>query len=194
MTGIIGKKIGMTRLIEDDGKIIPVTVVECQPNEIAQVKTKEKDGYSAIVLGYSKLQKPSKTKKFQRTREVKITQEDEATLKKGDQITLDILKEITDVEVISVSKGKGFQGTVKRHNFTRGPMSHGSHFHREPGSIGARAKPGRVCKGKRMAGRMGSDNMTIKTKVVKTDTSKNLLCLKGPVPGSNGSLITIRSY
>jgi large subunit ribosomal protein L3 len=193
MSGILGKKIGMTRLIQDDGRVIPVTVLLCEPNEITQVKTKGKDGYPAIVLGFSKLKKPSKTKKFKSIREFKIDEKEEESFKKGDSITLESLKDSDKVTIISYSKGKGFQGVIKRHNFSRGPESHGSHHHREPGSVGACAKPGRVNKGKKLPGRMGVKRISLKAKVALIDTSKNLLALTGAVPGPNGTMVIVKT-
>ncbi len=180
----------MTRLIQDDGRVIPITVVQCEENEITQVKTTEKDGYPAIVLGFSKLKKPSKTKKFYHVKEFKIGEETE--FKKGDKVTLEGFVEAQNVRVTAISKGKGFQGVIKRHNFSRGPETHGSHHHREPGSIGACTKPGRVAKGKKLPGRMGGKQVTLKkVKVAYIDPSKNLIGLKGAVPGPNGALIII---
>ena len=179
----------MTRVFQDDGRVIPITVIECTPNEVTQVKTTEKDGYPAIVLGFSELKKPRKTKKFQFSREFKS---DEAR-KKGDKITLESFKDVETVQVVGVSKGKGFQGVIKRYNFSRGPETHGSHHHRKPGSIGACAKPGRVHKGKKLPGRMGTDKLTLRSvKVAYLDNEKNLIGLKGPVPGPNGALIVIQ--
>lgn len=193
MPGIIGKKLGMTRLFQDDGRVIPVTVIECTPNEVTQVKTVEKDGYPAVVLGFSKLKKPTKTRKFRRLKEFKITQEQESSYKNGDQVNLEVFKDIERVEISGISKGKGFQGVIKRYNFSRGPESHGSHHHREPGSVGACAKPGRVIKGKKLPGRMGCDQKTLKNvRVEMVDLEKNIICLKGAVPGPNGGIITIR--
>jgi large subunit ribosomal protein L3 len=191
MTGIIGKKLGMTRLIKDDGRVIPVTVVECEPNTVAQVKTEEKDGYPAIVLGFSELKKPTKTKKFKVLREFPLSKDDE--VKKGDKLTLEMFNEIKEVKVTGTSKGKGFQGVIKRWNFSRGPETHGSHHHREPGSIGACTKPGRVAKGKKMPGRMGTDKVTIKgVKVEHIDIENNLIALKGALPGARNGIIIIK--
>lgn len=195
MSGIIGKKIGMTRLIKDDGTVTPVTVVECIPNEVAQIKTLKKDGYSAIVLGYKKLKKPSKTKKFSKLKEFRINEAEEENYKIGDLLTLESLNEVEKVKVSAKTKGKGFQGVVKRWGFARGPATHGSHQHREPGSIGCRAKPGRVQKGKKLPGHAGFMNQTLeKVKVALVDPSKNLICFVGPVPGPNGSTVIIRKY
>ena len=192
MTGIIGKKVGMTRLIQDDGRVIPVTIVECEPNTVTQVKTIDNDGYPALILGFSKLKKPTKTKKFKKIKEFRA-QKDIEGYKKDDVITVDILKDVERVAITATSKGKGFQGGIKRWNFSRGPETHGSHHHRKLGSIGACAKPGRVAKGKKMAGRMGNEQVTVKgVKVCLVDSEKNLVCLKGAVPGPNGSTLIIR--
>lgn len=194
MSGIIGKKLGMTRLIEDDGRVIPVTVVICEPNEITQVKTTEKDGYPALVLGFSALKKPTKTKKFKHLKEFRISDGETENYKKGDMVTVESLQEVGVVNITATSKGKGFQGVIKRHNFSRGPETHGSHHHREPGSIGACAKPGRVAKGKKLPGRMGGAQTTIKkVKVAQVNSEKHLICLKGAVPGPNGSVVIIKT-
>lgn len=193
MSGILGKKVGMTRLIEDDGRVIPITVVECEPNEIAQVKTTDKDGYPALVLGFSKLKKPTKTKKFRHVKEFRIKEEEGEAYKKGETMTLASFQETKLVHITAISKGKGFQGVIKRHNFSRGPETHGSHHHREPGSIGACAKPGRVAKGKKLPGRMGGAQVTVKkVKVAYIDAAKNIIGLKGAVPGPNGGLVMIK--
>ena len=182
----------MTRIFQDDGRVIPITVIQCDPNEITQVKTVEKDGYPAIVLGFSKLSKPKKTKKFKHSREFKIKEEEAEKYKKGEQVTLESLTEVEDVKVTSTSKGKGFQGVIKRHNFSRGPETHGSHHHRKPGSIGACTKPGRVAKGKKLPGRMGGARVSIKkVKIAYIDPKNNIVGLKGGVPGPNGGLIII---
>src|SRR3989338_7605815 len=127
MAGILGTKLGMTRIFQDDGRVIPVTVIKCEPNEITQIKTVDKDGYPAIVLGFSKLKKPTKTKKFYHLREFKIKEAEADNYKKGDQVSLEAFQEIERIKISSISKGKGFQGVIKRHNFSRGPESHGSH-------------------------------------------------------------------
>lgn len=183
----------MTRLFDDDGRVIPITVIQCEPNEITQVKTVDKDGYPAIVLGHSKLKKPTKTKKFRNLKEFKVEVEATESYKTGDQITLENFQEITIVKISAISKGKGFAGVIKRYNFSRGPETHGSHHHREPGSIGACAKPGRVAKGKKLPGRMGCDKVTIKAKIASIDPSRNIICLKGAIPGPNGGLVTIQT-
>lgn len=191
MPGILGKKIGMTRLIQDDGRVIPLTVVECAPNTVVQVKTSDKDGYPALVLGFDALKKPSKNKKYRFMREFRIKEGSE--FKAGDSISLEQFEVGEMAKITSVSKGKGFQGVVKRHHFRGGPRTHGSHFKREPGAIGARARPGKVFKGMKMAGHMGLDTVTLDSvEVVYVDREKNLLGLKGPVAGSKGSLVIIR--
>lgn len=182
----------MTRVIQDDGRVIPITVLECEPNVVTQVKTPEKDGYPAIVLGFSALKKPTKTKKFSHVKEFR-TLEEVAEMKKGDTITVEIFSEGDAVRITGTSKGKGFQGVIKRHNFSRGPMSHGSHHKREPGSVGACARPGRIQRGKKLPGRMGSDTVTISsTSIIYLDKKKHLIGVKGAVPGASNSLITIK--
>ncbi len=190
MSGILGKKIGMTRLIQDDGRVIPLTVIECQPNKVVQVKTAEKDGYPAVVLGFDALKKPTKNRKFRFVREFRTAEND--SLKIGDETNVEMFAVEEEVKITSTSKGKGYQGVVRRHHFRGGRRTHGSHFKREPGSIGARARPGKVHKGKRMAGHMGTDRVTEMKEVVYVDASKNLIGLKGAVPGGNGTLIIIR--
>ncbi len=194
MPGILGKKLGMTRLLKDDGRVIPITVVQCDPNEIAQVKTVDKDGYPALVLGFSKLKHPSKTRKFRFVKEFRVAEDQVANFKKGDMVTLESFKDAEVVKVAGTSIGKGFQGVMKLFHFRGGPRSHGSHFMREPGSVGCRAKPGRIHKGKRMARRMGNEQITLsKVKVVQIDTTKNIICLKGALPGPTGAILTINT-
>jgi large subunit ribosomal protein L3 len=190
MPGILGKKIGMARMHQTDGKVVPVTIISCVPNKVAQVKTSEKDGYNALVLGCQDRKHPTKTKKFYAMKEFSY----EGTEKnKGDEITLAELPEGTMVAVSGVTRGKGFQGVMKRHNFHGMCASHGAHkVHRAGGSIGAGSLPGRVWKNKKMAGHMGSERQTLKNRlVVKVDTDKNLLAVKGPVPGSRGTFIEL---
>lgn len=190
MSGLLGTKLGMTRVIKDDGRVIPLTLVSCPPNTIVQVKTKEKDGYPAIVLGLSALKKPRKTRKFRYLREIRIKEGEQ--FEAGKEQKCDTLKEGDLVTAIGISKGKGFQGVMKRHGFKGGPASHGSVFIREAGSIGMRAKPGRVLKGKRMAGHMGSERVTRKhIPIAMIDVEKNIVGIKGAIPGAKGSLIII---
>ncbi len=192
MTGILGKKIGMTRLQEADGKMIPITVIECTPNTITQVKTVEKDGYSALVIGLDASVKTKKTRPFRHMKEFKIPTEEAANFKKGDQLTLESMKDVERVSITGTSKGKGFQGVVRRYHFRGGPRSHGSHFHREPGSVGCRAKPGKIAKGRKLPGHMGSDTRTLTAvKVAYLNAESNLIGIKGAVPGAIGSIIVI---
>lgn len=190
-TGILGKKIGMTRVIQDDGRVIPLTVVHCTPNVVTQVKTPEKDGYPAVVLGFEALRKPRKTQKFRLLKEFRLLGSE--TPNKGDEVKVDIFEQGEKVKVSGTSKGRGFAGVVKRHHFRGGPGTHGSHNHREPGSIGMRAKPGTVLKGKRMAGHMGAESVTvINLEVAFIDSEKHLLGIKGAIPGANGGLVVVR--
>lgn len=191
MPGILGKKIGMTRIIQDDGRVIPLTVVQCEPNTVVQVKTSEKDGYPALILGFDALKKPTKNRKFRHLREFRF--QGEATpFNAGQEVNVEVFTVGERAKITSISKGKGFQGVIKRHNFSRGPETHGSHHHREPGSIGARSRPGKVHKGKKMAGHMGVDQKTCMSEIVYLDSGKNLIGIKGPVAGGNGSLVIIR--
>ena len=190
MPGIIGKKLGMSQVIQDDGRVIPVTFVKCDPNEIVYIKTEEKDGYPAIVLGFDAYKNPSKNKKFKTLKEFRV--EDVSGYKKGQEITLESMKEVESVTVTAISKGKGYQGVIKRHKFSRGPETHGSHHHREPGSIGMCAKPGRVIKGKKMPGHMGSQTVTLKDRSgVTLAYEQNVLGIKGPIPGANNTYMYI---
>lgn len=191
MTGILGKKIGMTRVQGTDGKMNPITVIECSPNVITQVKTVEKDGYTALVVGVDDTMKSKKTRPFRHMKEFKIAAEEAANFKKGDQVTLESMKDVEIVCVTGTSKGKGFQGVMRRHNFRGGPRSHGSHFHREPGSVGNRAKPGKIAHGRKLPGHMGSDTVTRAAKVAYLNPEHNLIGIKGAVPGAIGSVIII---
>ncbi len=200
--GVVGKKLGMTQVFDEKGLAIPVTVIKVDPLTVTQVKTVESDGYNAIQVGFEPAKEKHLTKaqighfkkngldNFRHLQEFRI--DNSAEYKVGDTINVSILSEIAKVDVTGQSVGKGFQGTVKRWNFGRGPMGHGSKNHREPGSIGAGTTPGRVIKGKRMAGNMGNERVTIKKlSVVKVDSENNLLLVKGSVPGSEGKMVTI---
>lgn len=192
MPGILGRKLGMSRTFADDGRVIPVTLIHCPPSQVVQTKTVKSDGYPAIVLGFNALKKPRKTKKFKALREFKVEKPED--YKVGDSVTVESFKEVKEVSLSSISKGKGFAGFIKRHHFSSGPGSHGSHMKREPGSIGARAKPGRVIKGKRMAGHMGAEKVTRNhVPLIQVDTEKQLLIIKGAVPGPNGGLVIIKA-
>lgn len=191
MPGILGRKLGMTRIFQDE-QTIPLTIVECSPNTVTQVKTVEKDGYQAVVLGFEPLKKPKKTKKYRVLSEFPFKEGE--TFNVGDQVTVEKFKDIKEVIVTGISKGKGFQGTIKRWHFASGPRSHGSHFNREPGSIGPRARMGKLHKGKKLAGHMGFKRITLKhIPLIQIDPEKNLLAVKGPVPGPEGTLIIIKA-
>jgi len=201
--GVIGEKLGMTQVFSEEGIIIPVTVIKVEPLTITQIKTVEKDGYNAIQVGLvdakekhlTKAQQGHLTKNklglFRVLKEFKV--EDVSSYEIGQTLDASILADIEKVDVTGRSIGKGFQGTVKRHNFSRGPMAHGSKNHRAPGSIGAGTTPSRVFKGKKMAGNMGNETVTVtKLQVVKIDNDKNLLLVKGSVPGPEGKLVTVK--
>lgn len=203
MKGILGKKLGMAQLFKDD-KLIPVTLVEAESCMVSDIKTIEKHGYSAVQLGYGeirkeKLNKPDRgqfeSKKIDyRKICVEIRQNDVGGFEVGQRIDVQIFNEGEKADVIGISKGKGFAGPMKRWNFKGQGASHGAHrVHRALGSIGASASPSRVFKGKKMAGRMGNERTTVKNlEIVKIDVEKNLLALKGAVPGGNGSMILIK--
>lgn len=201
--GVIGKKLGMTQVFDEQGLAIPVTVIQVSPIVVTQVKTVETDGYNAIQVGtvaakkkhLSKAQighfQKNKLENFRYLQEFRVENPQDYTV--GQQIELSVLEGIEKVDVTGTSIGKGFQGTVKRWNFSRGPMAHGSKNHREPGSIGAGTTPSRVIKGKRMAGNMGNERVTIsKLKLVKVDSENSLLLIKGSVPGPEGKLVTVK--
>lgn len=201
--GLIGKKLGMTQVFDDSGLAIPVTVLQVEPLTVTQVKTKENDGYDAIQLAANPVKEKHLTKaqmghfaknkieNFGILQEFRVN--NPADYQVGQKIDLSVLADVKKVDVTGKSIGKGFQGTVKRWNFARGPMSHGSKNHREPGSIGAGTTPGRVIKGKKMAGNMGNERVTIsKLSIVRIDNENNLLLIKGSVPGSEGKFVTVK--
>ena len=200
--GVIGKKLGMTQVFDEQGLAIPVTVLQVEPLTVTQVKTVDTDGYNAIQVGVEPAKEKHLTKaqighfaknkleNFSYMQEFRV--DDAASYQIGQKIDLTLLENVAKVDVTGKSIGKGFQGTVKRWNFGRGPMAHGSKNHREPGSIGAGTTPSRVIKGKRMAGNMGNERVTItKLTVVKVDNENSLLLVKGSVPGPEGKLVTI---
>lgn len=201
--GVIGKKLGMTTIFDEQGLAIPVTVVKVDPIIVTQVKTVETDGYNAIQVGtvaakekhLTKAQighlKKNKIENLRYLQEFRVENPSEYAV--GQQIEVSVLENVKKVDVTGKSIGKGFQGTVKRWNFSRGPMAHGSKNHREPGSIGAGTTPSRVIKGKRMAGNMGNERVTVtKLTLVKIDSENSLILIKGSVPGSEGKLVTIK--
>lgn len=197
MNGLIGMKKGMTQIFDDSGNVIPVTVVLAGPCIVTQLKTKDKDGYSAIQVGMGKAKKLNKPLKghlkenaLSHLAEFKVEKPED--FKIGQEIKTEIFKAGEYVSVSGISIGKGFAGNIKRHHHHRGPMSHGSKHHRIPGSIGAGTTPGRVVKGRKMPGRMGNCLVTVKMiMVAKVDPEKNLLMLKGSVPGKEGNIIRI---
>lgn len=204
VTTILGRKLGMTQVWSEDDKLVPVTVIEAGPCVVTQVKTEKKDGYTAIQIGFGdiaerKVNKPMKGHFAKAGVELKrhlseIRIDADAKFKTGDAITVNDFAEVKSVHVSGVSKGKGFAGVMKRHNFKGGPGGHGSHAHREPGSIGQCATPSRVFKGKKLPGHMGSEKVTVRNlDIVKIDTEQNLLIVKGAVPGAKGALLTIRT-
>ena len=201
--GVIGKKLGMTQIFDSEGLAVPVTVIKIDSTVVTQVKTVETDGYNAIQVGTIAAKEKHLTKaeighfkknglnNYRHLQEFRV--ENPADYKVGQEIDLAAaLADVQKVDVTGTSIGKGFQGTVKRWNFGRGPMAHGSKNHREPGSIGAGTTPSRVIKGKRMAGNMGNERVTItKLKLVKVDAENGLVLVKGSVPGCEGRLVTI---
>jgi large subunit ribosomal protein L3 len=204
VTGILGRKVGMTQVFEADGTAVPATVIKAGPCVVVQAKTAQTDGYEAVQLGLVDETAPKANKPtaghFRKaaapptrvTREVKVAAGGDAP-KPGDQVLADIFVAGDRVDVIATSRGKGFQGVMKRHNFGGGAATHGSMFHRAPGSIGASSFPSRVVKGMRAAGRMGGDRVTTRNlRVVGVDTDNHLLVLRGAVPGAPGGVVVIR--
>ena len=201
---LIGKKVGMTQIFDETGKVVPVTVIEAGPCVVAQVKTVESDGYNAVQLGFgdvkeSKVNKPvkghftkSKLALKKHLREFRL--DDVNSVKVGDELKADVFVKGDKVDIQGTSKGKGFQGVIKRHGQSRGPMGHGSMYHRRPGSMGPTSTPGRVFKGKKLPGRMGNNTITIQNlEVVSVDLDKNVILVKGSVPGANGAILKIKS-
>lgn len=201
---ILGRKLGMTQVWSEDDQLVPVTVIEAGPCVVSQVKTDEKDGYTAAQIAFGEL-KPKKVNKptaghfakagvdpRKHVAEVRLDGDEEVSV--GDEITVGIFEPGAQVHITGTSKGKGFAGTMKRHNFSGGPGGHGSHFHRIPGSVGQASTPSRVFRGKKMAGQMGNATATVRNlEVVKVDSEQNLLLVKGAVPGGKGALLTVRS-
>ena len=201
---IIGKKIGMTQIFDEAGKVIPVTVIEAGPCVVAQIKSVETDGYNAIQLGYenikeSKINKPEKghfakagitPKKHLREFRVENVEE----YKVGNELKADTFAVGDKIDVQGTTKGKGFQGVIKRHGQSRGPMGHGSMYHRRPGSMGPTSTPGRVFKGKKLPGHMGVETVTIQNlDIVRVDLDKNVILVKGSVPGVKGAILKIKT-
>ena len=202
--GLIGKKVGMTQIFDEAGKVIPVTAIEAGPCVVAQVKTEETDGYTAIQLGFgdvkeNKLNRPEKghfskvnvTPK-KHLREFRVDSVEE--VKVGDELKADVFTAGDKIDIQGTSKGKGFQGVIKRHGQSRGPMGHGSMYHRRPGSMGPTSTPGRVFKGKKLPGHMGVQTVTIQNlEVVRVDLDKNVILVKGSVPGPKGAILKLKT-
>ncbi|HEY5576127.1 MAG TPA: 50S ribosomal protein L3 [Clostridiaceae bacterium] len=201
---ILGRKLGMTQIFDENGKVVPVTVIEAGPCVVTQIKTEEKDGYDAIQVGFDdireKLVNKPRQGQFKKAgaslkrilREFRL--EDISAYELGQEILADVFDAGERVDVSGVSKGKGFQGVIKRWNASRGPMSHGSKFHRAPGSMGASSDPSRTFKNKHMPGHMGNVNTTVlNLKVAKVMPEKNLILIKGGVPGPNRGYVVIKS-
>ena len=202
MKGILGKKIGMTQVFAEDGRMVVVTVIEAGPVKVVQKKEKAKDGYDALQLGFDEIRKLKKVTKAMSGHFKKSSAAPQRFIKEikmegfnaGDDISVDIFEPGEKVNVVGTTKGKGFQGVMKRHNFAGGPGSHGSKFHRAPGSIGQSASPSRVWKGMKMAGQMGNTRVTVQNiEIYDIKTDQNLMIVKGAVPGANGSYLIISS-
>ncbi len=202
--GIIGRKVGMTQIFDEKGNVIPVTVIEEGPCVVAQVKTVEKDGYNAVRLGFGDVKdkhinKPergifekNKLANKKHLREFKLDSIE--GIKVGDEFKADVFAAGDKIDVQGTSKGKGFQGVIKRHGQHRGPMGHGSMYHRRPGSMGPTSTPGRVFKGKKLPGHMGRVTVTIQNlDVVRVDLDKNVILVKGSVPGNKGAILKVKS-
>lgn len=200
--GILGKKIGMTQIFTAEGRVVPVTVVEAGPCPVVQKKTVATDGYNAIQVGFSVLReslsnKPRKghfqkasLKPMRYVREFRIS--DVESYEIGQEVKVDLFTVGDKIDVVGTSKGKGFAGMIKRHNASRGPMAHGSKYHRRTGSLGAKG-PARVFKGRKLPGRMGGERVTVQNlEVVRIDVDKNLILIKGAVPGANKSLLILK--
>ena len=202
--GIIGRKLGMTQIFDEKGNVVPVTVIEAGPCVVAQVKTVETDGYNALQLGFGEIKskhinKPkaghfakSKIENKKHLREFRLDSIE--GVKVGDEIKADVFAAGENVDIQGISKGKGFQGVIKRHGQHRGPMGHGSMYHRRPGSMGPTSTPGRVFKGKKLPGHMGRVLVTIQNlDIVRVDMDKNVILVKGSVPGAKGAILKIKS-
>ena len=200
---LIGKKVGMTQIFDEKGYVIPVTVIEAGPCTVAQVKSVDTDGYNAIQLGFGEIKdkhinKPEKghfaKSKLTAKKHLREFRVEEADVKVGDEVKADVFEAGDKIDVQGTSKGKGFQGVIKRHGQHRGPMGHGSMYHRRPGSMGSTSTPGRVFKGKKLPGHMGVQTVTIQNlDVVRVDMDKNVILVKGSVPGPKGAILKIKS-
>ena len=197
--GLLGRKVGMTQVFQPDGTMVPVSVLAVEPNTVTLVRTPERDGYSAVQVGTGtakRLTRPrlGQLKGLPRVRDVRETRVEEGSpYEVGQTLRVDLFEDGEEVDITGVSKGKGFAGTIKRHHYRRGPETHGSDSHRQPGSIGGGTTPGKVFKGTGMAGRMGHDRVTVKkATILKVDAERDLLLIKGPVPGPRNALVMVR--
>jgi large subunit ribosomal protein L3 len=197
--GLIGRKVGMTQIFAEDGTLVPVSVLSVEPNTVTELRTLERDGYTAVQVGAGSAKRLSKPRQGQlrnlpRVRDVReFRVEDISAYEVGQTLDVSLFEAGESVDISGVSKGKGFAGTIKRHHFRRGPETHGSDSHRAPGSIGGGTTPGKVFKGTGMAGHMGHERVTVKgATVVRSDAQRNLLLVRGPVPGPRDALIVVR--
>jgi large subunit ribosomal protein L3 len=204
MKGIVGKKVGMTQIFTETGDVVPVTVIEAKPMVVVQKKTVETDGYNAIQVGFGEVKEKNvnRPKKghydkagvaYKRVLK-EFALEDVEAFELGQEISVAVFAEGDHIDATGISKGKGFQGAIKRHNQSRGPMAHGSHYHRAPGSMGSSASPSRVFKGKKLPGQMGHVKVTVQNlEIVKVDEENNMLLIKGAVPGPKGGMLTLKA-
>ena len=200
---LLGKKLGMTQIFDEHGKVIPVTVIEAGPCTVVQIKTKDADGYEAIQLGFGDVKAKSvikpkaghfKKANVEPKKHLREFRLEEISYNVGDEIKADLFTAGEFVDITGTTKGKGFQGVIKRHGQSRGPMGHGSMYHRRPGSMGPTSTPGRVFKGKKLPGHMGRVTVTIQNlDVVRVDMDKNVILLKGSVPGAKGAILKLRT-
>ena len=199
---LIGKKLGMTQIFNENGKVVPVTVIEAGPCTVVQIKTKDTDGYEAIQLGFgdvkaNKVTKPKaghfKKANVEPKKHLREFRLEENSYNVGDELKVDVFTVGESVDITGTTKGKGFQGVIKRHGQSRGPMGHGSMYHRRPGSMGPTSTPGRVFKGKRLPGHMGMEQVTIQNlEIISVDLDKNVILVKGSVPGNKGAILKIK--
>ena len=206
MKALIGRKVGMTQIFDENGIVIPVTVIEAGPCTVVQLKTEETDGYNAVQMGFGevkerKVNKPeaghfkkANVKPTKHLREFRACPECMSEMKVGDIVKADVFEAGETVDIQGITKGKGFQGVIKRHGQSRGPMGHGSMYHRRPGSMGPTSTPGRVFKGKKLPGHMGHVTVTIQNlDIVRVDMDKNVILVKGSVPGCKGAILKIKT-
>lgn len=202
--GLIGKKVGMTQIFNEEGKAVPVTVVEAGPCFVIQKKNADKDGYTALQLGYEKKEKRIKKAEaghckvsgkgvFKKLKEFRVNEEDLSKFNLGDEVKADLFSVGEKVKVTGFTKGRGFTGVVRRWNFSGGRETHGSKFHRKTGAIGQNVHPGKVWRGKHMPGRYGNEQVTVKNlEIIKVNKEKNLILIKGAIPGATGGLVYIK--